>query len=75
MEFLHMKVFRFKYWEKQPINAHSLIHESIFSDFGRGLPSDGVHPERHEALVHPSSSTKTQPPYILKMALKKLTIC
>ena len=40
----------------------------FFPDFGRGELSDGVHPERHEALVHPSSSTKTQPPYILKMA-------
>ena len=45
-----------------------LTHKSAFPDFGRGLLSDGVHPERHEALVHPSSSTKTQPPYILKMA-------
>ena len=51
-----------------------LTHKSIFPNFWRNLLSDGVHPERHEALVHPSSSTKTQPPYILKMGLKKLTI-
>ena len=55
-------------WGKRLIYAHKTYTKVYFPDFRRGLLSDGVHPERHEALVHPSSSTKTQPPYILKMA-------